>query len=130
MLGPESSTFLDLVSPNALRLEVRNTLVGWGYELLKDAGPYRNRFFQAFIVLHYCRMLQDLDEGRVTSKREGAEWAKIKLDPRWIPLINYCWNERQDTEIHISQSATPEIFNEVLAFVEYAVARGKDFIIK
>lgn len=75
-------------------------------------GPYRNRFFQAFIVLHYCRMLQDLEEGRVTSKFESAEWAKSKLDPKWIPLIDFCWNERQDTEIHISQPALPEIFTD------------------
>ena len=128
VIGPEPTALLNSVSPNALRTEIRNTLVGWGYELLEDPGPYRNRFFQAFIVLHYCRMLQDLDEGRVTSKLEGAEWAKTKLDPKWIPLIDFCWNERQDTEIHISQPAVPEVFDEVLSFVKYAVAHGKDFI--
>ena len=116
-MGPEPTALLNVVSANALRTEILNTLVGWGYELLEDPEPYRNRFSQAFIVLHFCRMLQDLDEGRVTSKREGAEWAKTKLDPKWIPLIDYCWNDRQDTEIHISQPAVPEIFDEVLAFV-------------
>lgn len=128
VIGPEPTALLNPVSANALRTEIRNTLVGWGYELLEDPGPYRNRFFQAFIVLHYCRMLQDLDEGRVTSKREGAEWAKTRLDPKWIPLIDFCWNDRQDTEIHISQPAVPEIFDEVLAFVKSAVAQSKDFI--
>jgi len=128
VIGPEPTALLNSVSATALRTEIRNTLVGWGYELLEDPGPYRNRFFQAFIVLHYCRMLQDLDEGRVTSKLEGAEWAKTKLDPKWIPLIDFCWNDRQDTEIHISQPAVPEIFDEVLAFVKSAVAQSKDFI--
>lgn len=127
VIGPEPTALLNSVSANALRTEIRNTLVGWGYELLEDPGPYRNRFFQAFIVLHYCRMLQDLDEGRVTSKLEGAEWAKTKLDPKWKPLIDFCWNDRQDTEIHISQPAILEIFDEVLAFVKYAVAQGDDF---
>jgi hypothetical protein len=129
LIGPEPTALLDLVSANALRTEIRNTLVGWGHELLKDPGPYRNRFFQAFIVLHYCRMLQDLDEGRVTSKLEGAEWAKTTLDPKWIPLIDYCWNDRQDTEINVNQPDVPEIFDEVLAFVGSAVAQSKDFTI-
>jgi len=124
VFGPEPSSLLDPVSPDALRAEIQDSLIGWGNELLKDAEPYRNRFFQAFIVLHYCRMLQDLDEGRITSKREGALWAKSNLDPKWISLIEYCWNDRQDSKIHISQPAVSEIFQEVLAFVEYAVALG------
>lgn len=126
VVGPSSTTFLNPVSVTALRTEIRNTLVGWGSELLEDSALYRNRFFQAFIVLHFCRMLQNLEEGRVTSKREGAEWAKTKLDPKWIRLIDYCWNERQDIEIHVSQPAVSEIFDEVLAFVRSAVAKSKD----
>lgn len=122
--GPEPLSLLDPVSPNALRTEIRDLLIGWGHELLNDATPYRNRFFQTFIVLHYCRMLQDLNEGRITSKREGAEWAKSNLDPKWIPLIEYCWDERQDTGIHVSQPAVSEVFQKVLAFVEYAVGLG------
>src|ERR1039457_1029077 len=124
VVGPEPSSLLEPVPPNALRAEIQDSLVGWGDELLEDAETYRNRFFQAFIVLHYCRMLQDLNEGRITSKREGAEWARSNLDPRWIPLIEYCWNERQDTAIHVSQPAVSEVFQKVLAFVEYAVGLG------
>jgi predicted nucleotidyltransferase len=128
VIGPDPTALLNSVSANALRTEVRNTLVGWGRELLADAEPYGNRFFQAFIVLHFCRMLQDQEEGRVTSKLEGAEWAKAKLDPKWIPLIEYCWNDRQDSEIHVSQPAVPEIFDEVLAFVKSAVVQSEGFI--
>jgi hypothetical protein len=129
VIGPEISTFVDQVPANALRAEIRDLIVGWGNELLADPEPYRNRFYQAFLVLNYCRMLQDLNEGRVTSKLEGTEWAKLKLDPKWNPLIEYCWNDRQDPNIHISQPAVPEIFDEALAFVKYAVAQGKDFVI-
>jgi hypothetical protein len=126
VIGPEPSTFVNPVSANALRTEIRDLLVGWGDELLKDPEPYRNRFYQAFLVLNYCRMLQDLNEGRVTSKLEGAEWAKATLDPRWTALIEYCWNDRKDPDIHISQPAVPEIFREALSFVAYAVALSKD----
>jgi predicted nucleotidyltransferase len=130
VIGAEPPSFLDPVSPAALRKEIQDSLVGWGNELLEDPEPYRNRFFQAFIVLHFCRMLQDLHEGRITSKRAGAEWAKSNLDPTWISLIEYCWNDRQDSEIHVSQPAVPEIFQEVLAFVAYAVALGTKINIK
>jgi predicted nucleotidyltransferase len=129
VIGPEPSTYIDPVPANALRTEIRDLLVGWGAELLADPEPYRNRFYQAFLVLNYCRMLQDLNEGRVTSKLEGTEWAKSKLEPKWIPLIEYCWNDRKDPNIHISQPAVPEIFDEALAFVRFAVAQGKDFVI-
>jgi predicted nucleotidyltransferase len=129
VVGPESFSLLEPVSPDALRTEIQDSIVGWGNELLENAEPYKNRFFQAFIVLHYCRMLQDLNEGKITSKREGAEWAKSNLDPKWTSLIEYCWNDRQDSAIHISQPAVPEIFSEVLSFVEYVVALGKDFVI-
>jgi predicted nucleotidyltransferase len=121
VIGPPATSLLSPVPTDALRTEIRNTLIGWGRELLADPGPYRNRFYQAFLVLNYCRMLQDLDEGRVTSKLDGANWAKAKLDPRWVPLIDFCWSERQDTEIHVSQAAVPAVFDEVLAFVEYSV---------
>jgi len=124
VVGAEPPSFLDPVSPRALRAEIQDSLVGWGNELRKDSEPYRNRFYQAFIVLHFCRMLQDLHEGRITSKREGAEWAKFNLDPMWTSLIEYCWNDRQDPEIHVSQPEVPEIFQQVLAFVDYAVAQG------
>ena len=79
VIGPEPSTFVNSVSAKALRTEIRDLLVGWGDELLDDPEPYRNRFYQAFLVLNYCRMLQDLNEGRVTSKLEGTEWAKSQL---------------------------------------------------
>jgi len=129
VFGPEPITFVNPVPADALRTEIRDLLVGWGDELLEDPEPYRNRFYQAFLVLNYCRMLQDLNEGRVTSKLEGAEWTKAKLDPKWIPLIEYCWNDRKDPDIHISQPAVPEIFGDALAFVKYSVALGKDFVI-
>jgi hypothetical protein len=125
VVGAESFSIFDQVSPIALRAEIQDSLIGWGNELLMDSEPFRNRFFQAFIVLHFCRMLQDLNEGRITSKREATEWAKSNLDPRWMPLIEYCWNDRQDSEIHISQPAVIEIFAEVLAFVEYVVGLGE-----
>ncbi len=121
IIGPNPSTFMNPVAASELRVEIKNTLVGWGRELLQDASHFDNRFFQAFIPLHFCRMLQDLNEGRVTSKKEGAEWGRKNLDPQWGQLIDFALRERQDSEIHVSQPSTPTIFAEALEFVAYCI---------
>lgn len=121
VLGPSPTTLIDPVSPQALRGEIRDTLTVWGRELLQDPEPFRNRFYQAFIVLNFCRMLHNLSEGRVDSKFAGVQWAIRALDKRWIRLIDYCWQERKDTTISISQPADPVVFDHALSFVRYAI---------
>ena len=126
VFGPDPKTLIDPIDPDDLRSEIRETLIGWGQELIQDPEPYRNRFYQAFLVLNYCRMLQDLHEAKITSKREAANWAKTHLDPKWIPLIDFCWQERQDSEISVTQPAQPRIFAKCLEFVQYAVEQARD----
>jgi len=69
----------------------------------------------------------DLHEGRVTSKLDGVRWAKTHLAPKWHALIDYCWQERQDTAIHISQPADPQVFKQTIAFSEYATLLGEEY---
>ena len=82
VLGPEPASFAPEVTPDELRTEIRNSILGWDRERVLTRGwdreegelsssPHYNRFHQAFFVLNYCRALQSLDEGRITSKREG-----------------------------------------------------------
>ena len=79
----------------------------------------RNRFHQVFLVLNNCRALQDLHEGRITSKLDGVTWARQHIDRRWHELIDFCWHERQDTSIHISQPADPDVFMLTIEFMSY-----------
>ena len=125
--GHKPTTFIGIVTPNELRREIKDTLVGWGTELLRDHEAYNNRFYQSFLVLNYCRMLQDLHQGKVTSKLDGVVWAKSNLDKKWIPLIDFCWSERLDTEISVHQPANPEVFHQSIKFVEYAVRTGESY---
>jgi predicted nucleotidyltransferase len=124
VLGPDPKSFLPPIHPDELRRETRATMLDWGAVVLADPEPHMNRFFQAYLVLNYSRMLQDLYEGRITSKRAGAEWAKQNLDPRWRPLIDFCWEERQDSEISVTQPAVPEKFEQVLEFVAYTMEKA------
>lgn len=69
VLGPSPTTLIEPIPVDELRHEIRNTLVGWGMELLQSPRRYENRFYQSYLVLNFCRMLHDLHEGRVDSKR-------------------------------------------------------------
>jgi predicted nucleotidyltransferase len=127
VLGPNTKTLLDPIEPNELRKEIKDTLIGWGDELLENPSPYENRFYQSYLVLNYARMLQNLYEGKIGSKMRGIMWAKSHLEPEWVELLDFCWQERQDTEISIKQPADPDIFKKSLEFVRYAVERGRKF---
>jgi predicted nucleotidyltransferase len=119
VLGPEPATFAPEVTADELRREIRSSMLGWEKLVIGDASPFDNRFHQVFLVLNNCRALEDLHEGRITSKKEGVNWARKHLDPEWQALIDYCWKERQDTGINISQPADPEAFKQTIAFMKY-----------
>jgi predicted nucleotidyltransferase len=127
ILGPHLNRFIGTIATDDLRREIKNTLVGWGKQLLEGPENYKNRFYQSYLVLNYCRMLHDLYEGRVDSKLAGVKWAKVNLDPRWIELIDFCWKERQDSTISVAQPANPEVFPQSLEFVAYAVEKGRRY---
>lgn len=96
LAGPAPGSLIDPIPEDALRSEFFGTLNHWGRVILDDPAPYRNRFYQGFIVLNYGRMLHDLHRGYPGSKREGAEWAKSALDPSWSDLIDRAWDTRPD----------------------------------
>jgi Nucleotidyltransferase domain. len=76
ILGPEPATLIDPIPVDDLRKEMKETLIGWGQELLENPESYRNRFYQSYLVLSYSRMLHDLHEGKISSKLAGMNWAK------------------------------------------------------
>jgi predicted nucleotidyltransferase len=127
VLGPTPSTFAPEVSPNGLRREIQTSMLGWEQRAINDASEFDNRFHQVFMVLNNCRALQDLHEGKITSKREGVVWAKQHLDPMWFRLIDFCWQERQDTAIDVSQPADPDAFRQTLAFIEYTTRLAEKY---
>jgi hypothetical protein len=119
VLGPEPATFAPAVTADELRQEIRRSMLGWEKLVIDDASPFDNRFHQVFLVLNNCRALQDLHEGRITSKKEGVSWAGQNIGPEWHALIDYCWQERQDTNIHISQPADAEAFRQTISFMKH-----------
>ena len=127
ILGPNPASLIDLIPADDLLKEIKETIIGWGQELLENPALHRNRFYQSYLVLNYARMLHDLHEGKIDSKLAGMNWAKSNLDPQWIELIDFCWKERQDTLISIKQPANAEIFEKSLEFVKYIIEQGKKY---
>ena len=123
LVGPDPETLVEPIPVEALRKEMRGVILNWGQEILENPAPYNNRFYQAFIVLNYCRMLHDFRRGYPGSKREGAEWAKSALDPKWRGLIDRAWSGRPDPAWQVKQPADPEDFERTLKFVEYVMRK-------
>jgi len=121
LAGPSPATLVDPIPLSALRDEMSATMRDWGHQILADPEPYRNRFYQGYIVLSYCRMLHDLVRGCPGSKRAGAEWAKSRLDPVWSPLIDRAWEGRPNPAVSVRTPADPVDFERTLAFVAYVL---------
>jgi hypothetical protein len=118
LAGPAPKTLIDPIPVDVLRREMRETIRDWGREILEDPELFRNRFYQGFIVLNYCRMMHDLIEGRPGSKRAGATWAKANLDAAWSGLIDRAWNTRPNPAVSVRERADAADFETTLAFVK------------
>jgi len=121
LAGSNPATLVDPVPVEALRQEIRTTIRDWGRQILDDPDPYRNRFYQAYIVLNFSRMLHDLVEGRPGSKRAGAAWAKATLDPAWSALIDRAWDGRPNPAVTVREPADAADFASTLQFVESVI---------
>jgi predicted nucleotidyltransferase len=141
LAGPDPAKLVDVVPTELLRDEIRDTAVDWGREVLTESERFRNRFYQSFIVLSYCRMLRDIEVGQVGSKRDGAEWAKANLDESWAGLIDRSWDGRLNPSASIREPADPNDFEATLDLVRLAISliekqrgaagkRGKGRIVK
>jgi predicted nucleotidyltransferase len=129
VLGPEPAAFAPEVTAKELRGEIRSSMLGWE-GLLTPESPFNNRFHQVFFVLNNCRALQDLHQGEITSKRDGVRWAKEHLDPDWHPLIDYCWQQREDVGISVSQPADPDAFRRTMDFVAYTTRLAEAYVVE
>jgi hypothetical protein len=121
LAGPDPATLVEPIPVELLRQGILREIRGWGREILDNPDRFHNRFYQSFIVLSYCRMLHDLQAGRISSKRAGTEWAKANVDPSWSGLIDRAWDGRPDPARSVRQPANPEEFRLTLEFVQYMI---------
>ncbi len=93
LAGPDPKALVAPVPWADLRDEIVATMRDWGAELL-TTSKMSNRWYQAFAVLSYCRMLHALSVRSIESKRVAAQWAETALDRRWQGLIRRAWDTR------------------------------------
>jgi hypothetical protein len=125
LAGPEPAALIDGITTRVLRRDIYGTINVWGRQLLADPEPYRNRFYQGFIVLSYCRMLHELFLADTRSKRAGAEWAKLRLDPAWADLIDAAWDTRPDPARQVRTRPDPDAWQRTLEFVAYVMEESE-----
>jgi hypothetical protein len=70
-------------------------------------------------------MLQTLETGTVTSKREAGEWALQALSREWSELIQKALADRPDPWTKVGQPASAEAVEQTLAFADYALSRPR-----
>jgi hypothetical protein len=121
LAGPSAATLVNPISADALRQEIRATMRDWGRQILRDPESYRNRFYQTYIVLSYCRMMHDLVNGYPGSKRAGAAWARATFGPAWSALIDRAWDGRPNPAASVREPADLTDFESTLRFVRLAI---------
>ncbi len=123
LAGPPAADLVELIPPEEMRNEVTVIMHDWANDILARRYNIDNRWAQPYVVLSYCRMLQTLETGRVTSKLDASLWGKAVLDRRWSGLIQRAWDERPNPSLKIRQQADPSDYEATLDFIHYAISR-------
>jgi predicted nucleotidyltransferase len=122
---PEPKSLIDPVSAGELRDEVRNAMAEWvEYASMPTKAGGMSQRLQSLIVLSFCRILQTLESGEVTSKKVAGEWALDALDPEWKGLIQQALTDRPDQWGQVHRPAAPEAAQRTFAFIDYAVRKA------
>jgi len=129
LAGLNPASLVNPIPVSALRREIMEGMHRWGRQILADPESINNRFYQSFAVLHYCRLLHDLQAGFPGSKRLGAEWAKATLDPSWAGLIDRAWDGRPNPSLSVRQPADSEDLVRTLEFIKYIIKASTDYAV-
>ena len=121
LYGPAPEYYIDPVSGDALKSEVKDTMQEWGGEILSGEYVIQNVWQQAFAVNLYCRMLHTLTTGKIYSKPDAVSWAQATLDRKWHDLIQAAWQKRPNQYLYASPPANPDEVARTIEFIRYAL---------
>lgn len=130
LAGPSPETLIDPVPPDILRREIYKVMKEWGQEIV-DNPEYNNRFYQAYAVLNYCRMLHDLHRGQAGSKLAGAEWIIYnRLAEEWVGLIDRSWTRRCNPANWVGLPADQGDSKATFEFIRHIISLGNAFMVQ
>lgn len=122
--GPSAKALIDPIPPALMRAELLGIVRSWGGDLIADPNLMSARWYQAFVVGTWCRILMTLETGRIHSKLVSARWAQQNLDQRWVDLIESALAERRlPWKVKVLENACPEILKTTDEFTRYVLAR-------
>ncbi|HSB91453.1 MAG TPA: aminoglycoside adenylyltransferase domain-containing protein [Anaerolineales bacterium] len=126
LAGPEPSMLIDPIPTEELRLDTYRTYAKWGKVIVKNPDEINSHFYQTFAVLGYCRMLHDLTEGQIGSKRTGAEWVKSNWGDEWHDLIDRAWAGRPNPALSVTRPADPDDLRRTVLFIQEVLAEARN----
>jgi hypothetical protein len=85
--GPPIHSLIDPVQPEDLRGAVRGFVRDWWAPMLEHPERLRDREYQAYATLTFCRVLYTLFSGEIGSKAVSARWVQQTYGPCWADLI-------------------------------------------
>lgn len=128
LAGPHPDKIIDPIPVSELRLDIYHTFARWGNTIIENPEEIGSHFYQTFAVLSYCRMLHDLTEGDIHSKRAGAEWVKAQWDPDWHDLIDRAWSGRPQPMQSARRPADPDDLRRTVRFIQSALVEAQEIV--
>ena len=122
LVGPPPVDLIDPIEPVDLKRATGAILGEWGGVILAEPERAAQPGYQPYIVLTICRLLYTIEWGRVTSKRQAAEWAATAVDERWRSLIRTAWVERRPDPVPVNLA----FVEPTLEFVRMALQRSRN----
>ena len=129
LAGPDPFTIMDPIPVAELRIDIFQTFANWAKIIFENPEEISSHFFQTFAVLSYCRVLNDIRRGEIGSKRDGAEWAKTNLDPKWHDLIDRAWLGRPDPAVSVRRPAKPEDVQRTVEFIRICLEESRKLLL-
>lgn len=93
---------------------------------ITTSSSFDNAWTQPYVVATFCRFLQTLDTGVVTSKRQAMLRARDALDSQYRDLIQQALDDRPDPWVRVHQPARPSSAERTLQFARYAETLAAD----
>ena len=127
LAGPDPRTLVDPVTARDLRMGALEDAAIYHEWLQESPDDLEDAWAQPYVVVTFCRILNTLDSGHITSKREALLWGLANLDPEWADLIQLALDDRPDPWERVGRPARPGAVEQTRRFVEYATALASSY---
>jgi hypothetical protein len=127
LAGPDPRTLVDPVTAQDLRMGALDDAAIYQGWLQESPDDLQDAWTQPYVVVTFCRILNTLDTGHISSKRQALLWGLDNLDPEWADLIQLALDDRPDPWERFGKPARRGTVEPTRRFVEYATALASSY---